>query len=222
MNRKWIGVSLVVALLAAGIVSAFILADETNKEWKNHGCFDQLTEEQREAAKQKMQELQDAGATHEEIREAMQQFMEELGIDTKECGMKGQKGFGQKGFGGCHDQLTEEQREAAKQKIQELQDAGATDEEIREAMQQFMEELGINTEECGMRVGQKGMGGCFDQLTEEQREAALQKIQELKDAGATPEEIKEAMHQFMEELGINMDDCGMKGHGHGTESEGGS
>jgi hypothetical protein len=90
-------------------------------------------------------------------------------------------------------------------------------------MQQFMEELGINIEDCGMKgFGQNGRGGCFDQLTEEQREAVKQKIQELKDAGATPGEIKEAMQQFMEELGINMEDCGMKGHGHGTESEGGS
>jgi len=36
-------------------------------------------------------------------------------------------------------------------------------------------------------------------------------IQDLRDAGAAREEIKEAIEQFMEELGINMEDCrGMK------------
>ncbi len=90
---------MVVALLAAGIAFAFTLADETTKEWRNHGCFDQLTEEQREALMQKIQELKDAGATHEEIQEATQQFMEELGIDMDACEMKG-PGHGSESEGG--------------------------------------------------------------------------------------------------------------------------
>ena len=129
----------------------------------------------------------------------------------------GQHKYG--GHGGCFDQLTEEQREALTQMIQELRDAGAAREEIKEAIEQFMEELGINIEDCrgpmdGFGRKDKGpTGGCFDQLTEEQREALTQMIQDLRDAGAAREEIREAIEQFMEELGINMEDCrGMKGH----------
>jgi uncharacterized membrane protein len=87
--KKLIIASLVIAALAAGgVVSAFshsYYAGESG-EGRRAGCIgDQLTEEQREALSQLMQELKDAGATPEEIREAVQQFLEEQGIDTEDC-----------------------------------------------------------------------------------------------------------------------------------------
>ncbi len=228
-NKKWIGASLlVIALIAAGIVSAFTLADETTQRPRKDsaGCLDQLTEEQREALDQMIQELKDAGATHEEIQEAVQQYLEEQGINMEDC--RGtMEGFGHRGpMGGCSDQLTEEQREALDQMIQEMKDAGATHEEIQEAVQQYLEEQGISidADSFGMEgFGHKGpMGGCLDQLTEEQREALDQMIQEMKDAGATPEEIQEAVQQYLEELGIDTEQCGgMRGPGQRTQSEGG-
>jgi DNA-binding transcriptional regulator YhcF (GntR family) len=111
------------------------------------------------------------------------------------------------GPGFFSDQLTEEQQEALHQLIQELRDSGATPEEIREAVMQFLEEQGIDTEEMplGMHL-RKGMKGppFADQLTEEQQEALHQLIQELRDSGATPEEIREAVMQFLEEQGIEI------------------
>jgi len=96
-NRKWIGASLlIVALVATGVVLAFPQENETGGRHKyggHGGCFDQLTEEQREALTQMIQDLRDAGAAREEIREAIEQFMEELGINMEDCrGMKGHRG----------------------------------------------------------------------------------------------------------------------------------
>ena len=222
--KKYVGILLlVIALLAVGIVSALSQKQGTGERQRGFpgGCLDQLTEEQREALNQIIEELRDAGATHEEIREAIQQFLEEQGIDTEEClEMKGPGEPGERRFMGCFDQLTEEQREALNQIIEELRDAGATPEEIREAVQQFLEEQGIDT---GNWQGMKGHGqrgfprGCLDQLTEEQREALNQIIEELRDSGATPEEIREAVQQFLEEQGIDTEECFGAGHKRGQD-----
>jgi len=226
MKKKWkyVGaVLLIAALVAVGLVYALPQSGETGKQ---HGrnCLDQLTEEQREALDQLIQELRETGATREEIREAVQQYMEELGIDIEDC--RGtMEGFGRRGPMGGFNQLTEEQREALNQKIEELREAGATPEEIREAVQQYTEELGIDIEPFGIGegFGHRGLYGCYDQLTEEQREALDQLIQELRDAGATREEIREAVQQFLEEQGIDTESCGgMGGPGHGTRSKGDS
>ena len=69
--------------------------------------------------------------------------------------------------------------------------------------------------------GRGPMGGCIgDQLTEEQKEALSQLIQDLKDAGATPEEIQKAIQQFLEEQGVDTENCqgtmGPKGGHHGN------
>lgn len=48
-------------------------------------------------------------------------------------------------------------------------------------------------------------GSILDELTEEQREALQMLIQKLKEAGATPERIREAVMQFFREQGIEVD-----------------
>ena len=57
-------------------------------------------------------------------------------------------------------------------------------------------------------------GYLMSQLTEEQREIfsqRMQEIKELREAGASQEEMREAKLQLMEELGIDIDEtpCGM-------------
>lgn len=93
-NRNLIAASLlIVALIVMGAVSVFSQTDERGKGHRVYaGCSDQLTEEQRELLSQKMQELRDSGATREEMREAMQQLLDEWGIDTENCGMMRTKG----------------------------------------------------------------------------------------------------------------------------------
>ena len=79
-----IGVGLVVSM-----VSAFPQANGDIQGNSGSGCppgppfADQLTEEQQEALHQLIQELRDSGATREEIREAVVQFLEEQGIEIQ-------------------------------------------------------------------------------------------------------------------------------------------
>ncbi|MGD2248298.1 MAG: hypothetical protein PVF58_07805 [Candidatus Methanofastidiosia archaeon] len=112
--------------------------------------------------------------------------------------------------GGCFGQLTEEQRAELRQRIQET-------------VQGYLEEQGIDIEECEMRGPWSGHpGGCFDQLTEEQKEELNQVIQDLREEGATPEEIRDAVQAFLEEHGIDTENCNIgrmgrrKGRGRGT------
>jgi coenzyme F420-reducing hydrogenase alpha subunit len=103
--------------------------------------------------------------------------------------------------GGCLGQLTEEQREELNQRIQET-------------IQEYLEEQGIDIEECEMTgPGPGHPGGCLDQLTEEQREELNQLMQELKEEGATPEEIRDAVQEFLEEHGIDTENCDFRGMG---------
>jgi predicted transcriptional regulator YheO len=83
-NIGYIVVCLMIGLgLVVSIVSAFPQA--SNGENGNSRCpfADQLTEEQQEALQQLIQELRDSGATREEIREAVMQFLEEQGIEIQ-------------------------------------------------------------------------------------------------------------------------------------------
>lgn len=50
-------------------------------------------------------------------------------------------------------------------------------------------------------------GGCWDQLTDEQKEALEQLVQEMNDSGASPEEIRDAVNQYLEEQGIDTENC---------------
>ncbi|MBU6998282.1 MAG: hypothetical protein HXS41_12430 [Theionarchaea archaeon] len=92
IKREHIGaLLLIVALTTASVVVAFPESDGTPEgKGPGHGgfaggCWDQLTEEQREALEQLVQEMNDSGASPEEIRDAVQQYLEEQGIDIESC-----------------------------------------------------------------------------------------------------------------------------------------
>ena len=111
-----------------------------------------------------------------------------------------------KGFGAM---LTEEQREAVHAKVTEMRDAGASREEIGAAVREMMEGYGITPPEGrpeggpeGFREGRGPGGHMADALTEEQREAIHAKVTEMRDAGASREEIGAAMREMMEGYGI--------------------
>jgi len=103
-------------------------------------------------------------------------------------------------FVGC---LDEEQRQELKETLDAMREEGATFDEIREYVQAYLEELGIECQrpELPDELHQR------PELTDEQLEAIRQlrdEVQELRDSGATPEEIKECLDQKAEELGIEL------------------
>ena len=93
-------------------------------------------------------------------------------------------------FVGC---LDERQRQELMETLSEMREDGATFDEIREYVQAYLGELGV---ECPR-----------PELTDDQIEALQQlrgEIHEIREGGATPEEIREYLTQKAEELGVEL------------------
>ena len=108
------------------------------------------------------------------------------------------------------DQLTEEQREAIHTRVQEMRQAGASREEVHDAIRGMLEGYGVTAPECPPERAREGRGpgGRFgDQLTEEQREAIHTRVREMRQAGASREEIRATVHEMLTGFGIEPPDC---------------
>ena len=102
-----------------------------------------LTEEQRTSILKTISELQEAGASFEEIKGVVDSFLEENGITPPS-----QRGPGGPGGGPLHNesvisQLTEEQLSSILAKVAELQESGASFDEVKYTVDTFLEENGI-------------------------------------------------------------------------------
>ena len=151
----------------------------------------------------------------------LQEFFRQQGIDEDES--EGKKSQEKAQRGPLANQLTEEQMEELQHLIQELKESGAPPERIREAVMQFLREHGIDVdpyqlqeffrqqgidedESEGKKSQEKAQRGPLaNQLTEEQMEELQHLIQELKESGAPPERIREAVMHFLREHGIDVD-----------------
>jgi len=96
-------------------------------------------------------------------------------------------------------QLTDEQKQEIEQLTQSLKDSGATQEEIRDAIDAKLEEWGIEIPETPTREPQ-----WMNQLTDEQKEEIQELTQSLTDSGATRDEIRDAVNAKLQEWGIQM------------------
>ena len=85
--------------------------------------------------------------------------------------------------------LTDDQRAAIRQKVEELKAQGASRQEVREAVRQMLEDWGIKPPPR-------------PRLTEEQRAEIREMVKEMKEAGATPEEVRSAVRAKLQEWGI--------------------
>ena len=102
-----------------------------------------------------------------------------------------------------HLELTAEQRDAIKSKVTQLKAAEAKPEEIRQAVGQMLQDFGIDpAQRKGKRAG-KGRKP-FDQLTEEQKSQIDGKVKELRQAGATRQEIREQVNDMLEGFGLEV------------------
>ena len=176
----------------------------------HRGFWADLTDEQRETVREKIKEMRDQDATREEIHAAVTEMVKGYGIDLPEDwkGPRGFRGdFGPGPFGFCAD-LTDEQREAIHDKIKEMRDQDATHEEIHTAVAEMLKGYGVDLPEDwkgprGFRGGfGPGPGGFWADLTDEQRDAIWEKIKEMRNQGATREEIREAVAEMLEGFGI--------------------
>jgi DNA-binding transcriptional regulator YhcF (GntR family) len=161
-----------------------------------------LTDEQREAIREKKEEMRSQGATREEIRSAKAEMLKAYGIEVPED-WHGSKGFGH-GKAGFKANLTDEQRQTLREKIREMRSQDATREEIHSAVAEMLKGYGIELpEDCH---GPIGFGhrkvGFKANLTEEQREAIREKVKEMRSQGATRGEIHDVVNEMLEGYGF--------------------
>jgi len=171
------------------------------------GFWSSLTQEQKEAIQEKMKELQSQGASREEVRTAVDKMLEGYGIEppAKPDESKGPMGFGPPG--GFLDKLTEEQRGAIQEKIEELRTKDASPEEVKTEVDKMLKGYGIEPPEKPDSLNGPigfgpGPGGFLDKLTDEQKTAVQEKMKELQSQGASPEEVRTAVDKMLEGYGI--------------------
>ncbi|MDZ7723333.1 MAG: FlgD immunoglobulin-like domain containing protein [candidate division KSB1 bacterium] len=97
-----------------------------------------------------------------------------------------------------NENLTEEQQQMIRETVQNLRDQGASREDIHAAVAELFESWGLKLPE---RPG-RGHGPQFHQLTEQQRETLKSTIQDLREQGASREEIHKAVAELFESWGL--------------------
>lgn len=166
----------------------------------------ELSEEQRDAIREKIKEMQGSGATREKIHSEVAEMLESYGVEIPED-FKGMW-FGRRRF---MESLNDEQREAIHEKIREMRIENATREEIHTAVSELLESYGIElSEEKFVRFGRMRI---TEKLTDEQREAIHKQIEELKNREATKEEIRAAIKEMLKEYGVELPENRSEIHG---------
>jgi Spy/CpxP family protein refolding chaperone len=169
-----------------------------------------LTDEQRAAVDAKIAELEAAGASEDEIRDALVDLLEELGVEVPAYLL------------GHIDRLlsqldlTEDQIAEIDALVAQLRADGATQTEIQDAVLQKLEEWGVDVpDEVFVKRGHHGRGFGFFlfDLTEDQRLEILATVAELQVAGATHQEIRDAIKELLVEWGV------IEGDGEAVEDE---
>ncbi len=121
----------------------------------------------------------------------------------------------------CAD-LTDEQRQQINDTVAGMKETGATRDEINVAVKELMEGFGIEVpddwrehKKGNKRQGRKGKGDLCADLTDEQRQQIKDTVAEMKEAGATRDEINAAVKELLEEFGVEVPDDKKKGRGKG-------
>jgi hypothetical protein len=192
------------------------------------GFWTQLNEEQKQELQEKIKGLRDAGASKEEVQEAISSLLESYGIDQSQAGRsRGRIGrSGQGPLTGFMKDLDESQKQAVQDKHKEMREAGKTPEEIHSEigilLQNFGVELPDNWEEFQGK-GRRGRGmrsGFSADLTEDQRKQIQDKQKELREAGKTPEEVHAETGALLQSFGVELPDNWEEFQGKGRRGRG--
>jgi len=93
--------------------------------------------------------------------------------------------------------LNNRQKKILRKAIRELKEQGASKKEIKALIKQYLKRWGIKP---GKKI--KRLKHFWKKLTEAQRKELKQAIRELKEQGASKEEIKALIKKYLEEWGI--------------------
>jgi len=204
---------IVTLLLLVGVLvgtSNVVSAQGQRGDHHGKGFWAKLTQEQREAIREKTKEMRSQGATREEIRSAKAEMLKGYGIELPEkCRLLGGSEGLRHNRGGFMANLTDEQRQTLREKTKEMRSQGATREEIRAAKAEMLKGYGIELpEKYRLLGGSEGLrhnrGGFMANLTDEQRGALREKVREMRSQGATREEIQATVAELFEGFGMEL------------------
>jgi uncharacterized protein (UPF0147 family) len=163
----------------------------------------QLTDEQKQEIQQLMDSLRQSGATPQEIRDAANAKLQECGIQLPELsGGQPTNSTQPPRDPPWMSQLTDEQKAQMQQLVQSMKDSGATQQEIRDAVNAKLQEWGIQAPQDN--GGQPRQPPWMSQLTDEQKQEIQQLMDSLRQSGATPQEIRDAANAKLQEWGIEV------------------
>jgi hypothetical protein len=156
----------------------------------------ELTDEQKTEMKQLLYSLNETGATPQQTRDAVNAKLEEWGIQLPERPTNSTQ------QPPWMNQLTDDQKTQIQQLAQSMKDSGATQQEVRDAVNAKLQEWGIQVPQDN--GGQPRQPPWMSQLTDEQKTQIQQLMASMKQSGATPQEIRDAVNAKLQEWGIQV------------------
>ncbi len=130
-------VAVTVVIVAAAIATSVTYAGVGDRQRADSRFGCNLTEEQRTAIRDKLGEMRKAGASGEDLRATRRQMLEAFGYNVPEGSS------GDHGRAGHFGQLSEEQRTAVQDMVKQMEQKGASREEIRASVHQMLKSFGI-------------------------------------------------------------------------------
>ena len=155
----------------------------------------QLTDTQKQEIQQLMDSLRQSGATPQEIRDAVDVKLQGWGIELP-------KDKGEQPQAPWMSQLTDDQKAQIQQLVQSMKDSGATQQEIRDAVNAKLQDWGIQVPQDN--GGQPRQPPWMSQLTDDQKAQIQQLMDSLRQSGATPQEMRDAVNAKLQEWGIEV------------------
>ncbi len=214
MKKTILFITLVVSLMAVFVFNNQLMSQKPisrGGQGKMHygergGFWNQLTDDQKEQVRAKIQELRQQGATREEIHEAVKTMLSEFGIQIPDNPRQaqGRRSIQPRGNAPFVFELTEEQMTELRQLVQELREQGATRQEIREAANALLQSWNVEIpERPGRGFHRAGMGMCLD-LTQDQRQELRETVNEMRQQNASREEILAAVKNLLSGWGVEL------------------
>ena len=217
---------LTLALAAGGIglVSAHPPGSDSPEGDANRGgrLIELIGEEAALELRDTVEVMREEGASFEEIRDYVNSYLDDLGFE-----LLPPKGDGSHNGNGMRlerllgeespiiDQIGEETLQELRDTVEAMREAGSSHEEIHTYVVSYLDELGVELPEPQGKgpQGRKGMkhdrlfgekSPLIDQIGEETLQELRDTVQAMRDAEASHEEIREYIHDSLEELGVEL------------------
>jgi predicted nucleic acid-binding Zn ribbon protein len=162
----------------------------------------QLTDDQKTEIQSLMQSMRDSGSTQQEIMDEVNAKLQAWGIQISTPPQHSTNSTQQPPW---MSQLTDDQKTEIQNLTQSMKDSGATQEEIRDAMDAKLQEWGIELPTPPEHpTNSTHEAPWMSQLTDDQKTEIQSLMQSMRDSGSTQQEIRDAANAKLQEWGIQL------------------